>query len=256
MPNADEERQKMKSPEILIMEAMEKAGNGQKLEKAKEALAMIKMFKADATRGSVQFLRDPGQGKEGELWFRNKLLWMKTLPLNRDELFLTLCGEAGVYREGWSPRYSADLLGLWHDASHTRLCVIELKACKGKKNELSTQSILYAMIEGCRNLLLFSQSMPRLRRDWMNKFIQSELGKANSSVWRQSPFQRNLTNFHLVVMGDSNWRLKQKGVMGIAEELSKYINDEFKIKTDAYSFPAQAESKSSPYMLFPLKKFL
>ena len=65
---------------------------------AKEILSnrLINKLELAGRGGLPNPLRHVGRGARGELWFRNKLLWLRTIPLENDTTFMITHAEAPV----------------------------------------------------------------------------------------------------------------------------------------------------------------
>ena len=204
---------------------------------------------ANQHRGhGVEFQRVPGSGTTGELNFRNKLFWLKTLPLENGEAFIVLHPEAAGYYEEKKSKYSADLLGLWRAGKTTRFAVAELKA--GKNGD----PVLYAVAEGLRNLFFLWQERTKLGALWMKymkKCVQDEVVPEN--VWgRGHPFAEfDMKNLCLLIIGDESWRKSQSACMDDVPREVKLGN--LNVKVAVYSTPPRAKAQSKPHILLPLR---
>jgi len=222
---------------------------------AKEILSnrLINKLELAGRGGLPNPLRHVGRGARGELWFRNKLLWLRTIPLENDTTFMITHAEAPVYYKGNSGRNSADLLGIWHNVANTKLGVVELKA--GRNGD----HVLYAIMEGLRNLHLHRKAIKRLREGWDNALdLQNQTGENKfwSNAWgRSNPFNPRLVNSHLVIIGDTHWMQAQRKWKKESEEIIKEIKNSFDYETSIYSLN-NAKVLSRPYVLLPLTKWL
>jgi len=231
-----------------------------KLNKAREteiSLKLISDFKEILLRTSSEnrgkgpdFSRMAGDGTDGELRFRNKLVWLNTLPLERDEVFITLHSETGGYYHEKEGKYSADILGICSNARTTQFAVIELKAGRG------SNSVFYALAEGLRNVYLLWQEREKLSRLWKKyskDCVKNET--IQKTVWENgNPFNElDKNNIRLLIMGDRSW-IEAQGecVRQIPNEIRL---ERINIKISVYSLEKRGKSRSKPYKLLPLKKF-
>jgi len=209
-----------------------------------------------AERGEhPDFLRYPNAARRGEEWFRNRLLWLRTIPLEKDISFMITHSETAVYYEGSKGKRSADLLGIWHSGGNTKLGVIELKA--GKNGD----HVLYAILEGLRNLHLHRKAIGRLRSGWTTTLNQRHHVDSEKAFWSRvwnsgNPFPSNLKNSHLIIIGDSSWIKMQEDWKRQAKIIIKKIKEIFNYETSIYSLNDKAKSNSKPYVLLPLVKWL
>jgi hypothetical protein len=197
------------------------------------------------------FSRLPKDGKDGELWFRNKLLWLRTIPLEDNKAFIALHAETGGYYQGNGGKFSADLLGVWHNSMTTQFAVAELKA--GKRGD----PIFYAVAEGLRNVYLHWQEIERLSclwRKWIKKCIKEKPPTMRYSVWRDgNPFSKlNQKNIHLLVIGDHSWIKNQ--ISCIKEVPSQIQFEKVRVNISVYSLNKRCRTKSKPYALLPMEK--
>ena len=206
-------------------------------------------IKPDERGKGPDFKRVPKDGAAGELRFRNKLMWLRTIPLDQNETFIALHAEVGGYYEGKNGRYSADILGIWRSEKTTRFAVAELKAGKGG------DPVFYALAEGLRNVYLLWQEQVKLSRKWM-EYMQLLVNKEEfrQSVWGQgSPFNKlDKKNISLLVIGDDSWIQKQgEGIRHVPEEI---VLGNIHVKVSIFSLKAGGKSKSKPYALLPLRR--
>lgn len=198
-------------------------------------------------------LRSVGKGARGELWFRNKLLWLRTIPLENDISFMITHSEPPVYYKGKTGRNSADLLGIWHSRGNTKLGVVELKAWSR-----SSDHILYAIMEGLRNLHLHRKAIKRLHSGWVKALNQPRQSSEElfwSNVWsKANPFNSNLDKSHLIIIGNNKWIQAQESWESGVREITKEIQEKFNYETSIYSLNGAVKSK--PYVLLPLTKWL
>ena len=135
--------------------------------------SLIHKLKIAERGGLPSPLRHVGRGTRGELWFRNRLLWLRTIPLENDVSFMITHAEPAVYYIGKSGRNSADLLGIWHNSTNTKLGLVELKA--GRNGD----HVLYAIMEGLRNLHLHRKAISRLHNGWDMALNRKNLNQKN-----------------------------------------------------------------------------
>lgn len=197
-------------------------------------------------------LRVPEAGwKSRELTLRNKLYWLRTIPLRQGEIFISTHIEAGVYRKGSLKRRSADLVGLFCNNRGAKLCVVELKAGKSGNN------VIYAIIEGFYNLYLHQQGKNRLQEGW-NEYVKNsgEEGKLWRQAWRKSnPFNERLVRSQVLVIGDYDWSQAQEKYKQEAMNLCNKIKKDYECGVAVYS-TNKAKPLSKPYCLLPLKGFV
>lgn len=222
--------------------------------------ALIEAYKELRIIDKGQFpdpLRYPGKGKRGELWFRNRLLWLRTIPLSNNASFIITHGEAAVYydfdRHGKGKKASADCLGIWRKAGSTKLCIAELKAGKG-------DNIAYALMEGARNAYLHLKAKKRLADGW-RKYVEnakrnSRGGKFWKLVWgNASPFpMKKLKDVHLLIIGDNVWIQDQKKWGSVVLKIIKLIKKEFGMTVAIYSLNRIAKPLSKAYVMVPLER--
>jgi hypothetical protein len=198
------------------------------------------------------FSRLPGNGTRGELRFRNKLFWLRTIPLENNSTFIALHSETGGYYSEKKGKYSADLLGICHKSNPatTQFALAELKAGK------SGDPIFYAVAEGLRNIYLHWQGIERLSCIW-SKWSKKSIKNAEirGSVWGSgNPFNRlDMKNICLLIIGDHSWAEAQR-------DRVKYVPIEIKlnginVEISVYSLAARGKDRSNPYMLLPLKRY-
>jgi len=217
------------------------------LEKFKKHLSGIS---PDIRGDGPDFSRLPGDGTEGELWFRNKMVWLKTIPLGKGEAFIELHPEASGYYHEKKGKISADILGIWRNEKTTRFAVVELKA--GANGD----RVFYAIAEGLRNVYLLWQERKKLSILWEEcnkKYVKDE--KIQNSVWRGcNPFNNlDNKNISLLVIGDDSWSQKQNYVNNVPREIK--LNN-VNVKIAIYSLNKGGKPRSRPHALLPLKKIL
>lgn len=195
-------------------------------------------------------LRHVGRGTRGELWFRNKLLRLRTIPLEDDISFMITHSEAPAYYKGKRGANRADLLGIWHSSGgNTKLGVIELKA--GVRGD----HVLYAIMEGLRNLYLHRNAIKRLHSGWSMALNQCHEGGWSNAWSRSNPFNKRLGNSHLIIIGDGSWIGMQENWKNEAKEITEKIKIIFNYETSIYSLN-DCEHYSKPYVLLPLTRWL
>ena len=218
--------------------------------KFQACLSAMKELEIDLTgrRGKITFKRTPGEGQKGELRFRNRLLGLRTIPLEDESYFIALHAEAGVYRMNRSGRYSADLLGLFRSPRTTRFGVAELKY--GSRGD----HLLYATAEGLINIVLHYQGLERLHRGW----AECKKDPVTKNAWGQGNPFAGLTkkSIQLLIVGDHSWMEKQRQILDHVH-VSTPVNfgASFpKIEIAVYSSNKGARYNSKPYALLPLQK--
>lgn len=218
--------------------------------KAVEAIKKIHVVKKGTCPSSVRWA---GAGSYGELWFRNRLLWLRTLPLEPGISFIITHIEAPVYYKENDGLCRADLLGIWRSKNESKLCILELKAAR---RQGSDDNILYAMIEGARNAYLHNQreGRERLIFGWrsakkMPAYFINAWGKGN-------PFKELQKDARVVIIGDFEWTKEQMGLYEMqVRSLASEIGSSLKITVSAYSLNKNAKSGSKSYMLLPIQKW-
>ena len=208
-------------------------------------------IKPEERGAGTNFSRLPGDGRKGELWFRNKLLWLRTIPLEKDVAFVALHSETGGYYPGKDGKFSADLLGIWRNVRTTQFAVAELKAAK------SGDPIFYAVAEGLRNVYLHWQNVKRLScnwGEWRRECVKEEI--MPKSVWMNgNPFNRlDPKNIRLLIIGDDSWIRKQRSCIKAVPARIKL--GKINVYVSVYSLNDGGKHNSKPYALLPLKKIL
>jgi len=208
-------------------------------------------IKPEERDAGTNFSRLPKDGRRGELWFRNKLLWLKTIPLEKEVAFVSLHSETGGYYQGKAGKFSADLLGVWRNVRTTQFAVAELKAAK------SGDPIFYAVAEGLRNVYLHWLNVKRLSFDWgewMRRCVKN--GTMRKSVWMNgNPFNRiDSKNIRLLIIGDDSWIRNQRSCIKAVPALIKL--GKINVYISVYSLNDGGKHSSKPYALLPLKKIL
>ena len=206
-----------------------------------DILRCVETYKIDKKRGSPpNFLRESGEGSKGELWFRNRLAWLRTIPLSNMECFTFLHDEVGVYAEERSGRCSADLLGLHRTKKTTKLAVVELKY--GKNGDI----LPYACAEGLRNLYLHLQGLSRLADNWKT---------LNYTAWHEGNPFAGLAKHKatLLIIGDNEWASAQTDFQHILPQKPIKLGP-WNIEIAAFASPKGAKHNSKPYALLPLRK--
>jgi len=220
---------------------------------AKDILKLIEKLKIEERGEPPNPLRHVGKGTKGELWYRNRLLWLRTIPLEKDISFMITHSEPSVYYKGENGCNSADLLGIWHSKASTKLGVAELKA--GEKGD----HMLYAILEGARNAYLHRLAIKRLYSGWskaLNQSPQRGEGLFWASVWNEgNPFNNKLTKTHLIIIGDNKWIQAQEKWNNEAKKITNAIKKIFGFETSIYSLDKKAQPGSKPYVLLPLEKW-
>jgi len=206
----------------------------------------VKILEQEMRGGPLNFTREPKSGARGELWFRDRLSWLRTIPLSVNECFLVLHKEAGVYGKD-KRKCSADLIGLHRKSNTTLFTIAELKY--GKKGD----PLPYACAEGLRNLYLHLQGFERLGSGWRKAPPKPK------SIWGNgNPFaELAKTRASLLIIGDHDWATAQKRIMR-RRFLPKHpvkLGD-WIIEIAVYSSPRGARDNSKPYRLLPMKKVI
>ena len=177
---------------------------------------------ANRNAGKIpQFGREPRKGSPGELSLRNRLWWLRCLPMaNRTHLFL-LSPEYPVYELPKS-RLSIDLLGILKndrdEVAYT--AVIELK--------WKSNNPLYALFEVARNAVLLVQSKVRVTQE------------------------------HIIgmVVGPFEWYDKycrqKKACIETARKLRRASSG---IRFEFWTFPEGTQCSSAPPKFLPLTRF-
>lgn len=243
-----------KLDKMLMALSKEKTNPKNGLKLCEKILLLLKNVHERTPGENPNPFRLPKEGSRGELWYRNRLLWLRTIPLEEDTSFIITHSEAAVYRKGKNYRNSADLLGIWRKGKNTKLGIVELKA--GKNGE----KILYAIMEGTRNAYLHHKAKRRLNKGWDDRVINPKKETKESgfwkTVWKRNPYPINkLKDTQVIVIGDSMWRDVQTGVW--REEAIKIIENiktTLDIEISVYSLNEKGKDNSSPYCLLPLKK--
>ena len=235
------------SDNILIR--LKKARNPkERSENLEDFLCGLKNLKADfnGRRGEpINFCREPGRGSDGELEFRNRLLWLRTIPLPNDTSFIVLHSESGVYQIDKKGRCSSDLLGLFRSRDTTQFAIAELKY------GVQGDHLLYAIAEGLRNVCLHFQGFRRIREGWKVN------GKAAQNAWgKTNPFSEiSSKSIHLLIIGDSHWARKQQDLFRYVPQSPIVLGKNFpKVTITMYSSKERAKAKSKPHALLPFKK--
>jgi len=228
---------------------MQLAGNRDSLKKCPSVEAALNVLAAAAEfqplpRGQIKFDRKPGAGTKGELWLRNSLVWLRTIPLQDGHYFVNLHAESPTYLTAAGGRsFSADLLGLSCRNNGARLCVVELKSGAAGDN------LIYAIAEGAINLILSRKNLPQLMSHWR----QHAEARA---VWRKrNPFAK-LKKADLVVLGDYSWLDANKSLKAKARQLITAIKTRFGIDTHVLYFDKSVKPGSKPYRLLNISKFI
>jgi len=195
-------------------------------------------------RGQIKFDRKPGAGTKGELWLRNSLVWLRTIPLQCGHYFVNLHAESPIYLTSTKGRsFSADLLGLSYKNDGAKLCVVELKS------GASGDNLVYAIAEGGINLILSRKNLPQL----MNHWRQHAEARA---AWRKgNPFAK-LEKADLVVLGDYAWLEANKSLKAKAGQLIKAIKARFGIDTYVLYFDKSVKPGSKPYRLLNISRLI
>lgn len=210
---------------------------------ASEVLADADKFQP-LKRGEIKFNRNPGAGTKGELWFRNSLVWLRTIPLQVGHYFINLHAESPIYLNATGGRsFSADLLGLSYKNKGARLCVIELKS------GASGDNLIYAIAEGAINLIFSRRNLPQLISHW-KKHTEAQ------TAWRQGNPFAPLKNVDLVILGDYEWFTANKSFELTAVQLMKSIKSQFGIDTYVLYFDKAVKPGSKPYRLLNIKTFI
>ncbi len=213
------------------------------VEGALEVIADAHTF-SPLNRGQIDFSRKPGTGTRGELWFRNSLVWLKTIPLEAGHHFINLHSESPIYlKQKGSRSFSTDLLGLSYINNGAKLCAIELKS------GISADNLIYAIAEGAINLILSNRNKSKLIAHWKRN-------KVDQTAWRKgNPFAK-LKKVSLVVLGDYPWHEANTIHMDSAKILIKAIQRKFKIDTYVLYFKKGIKSNSKPYRLLNIQNML
>lgn len=249
--NGDKNEDLLELEKNLLKERDPKKG----LSIAKEIMGLIGGLKIEQRGKNPSPFRYPGKGTKGELWFRNRLLWLRTIPLEKDISFMITHSEPAVYYQGKGGRNSADLLGIWHSNKSTKLGVAELKAGKNGNH------VLYAIMEGVRNTYLNRQACKRLYSGWSDAISHHLKKKGEGAFWanvwnKGNPFHDSLKKTHLIIIGDVEWINAQKEWQAESKKLIKDICKKFGYETSIYSLNKKAKPASKPYVLLPLDKWL
>ena len=195
-------------------------------------------------RGQIKFDRKPGAGTKGELWLRNSLVWLRTIPLQCGHYFVNLHAESPIYLNPTGGRsFSTDLLGLSYKNNGAKLCAVELKSGVGGDN------LIYAITEGAINLIFSCKNAPQLINHWKDH-------KEIRTIWRKAnPFTR-LKKAELVILGDYAWFDANKSLKASALQLKTTIKARFGIDTYVCYFDKGVQTNSSPYRLLNINRFI
>jgi len=195
-------------------------------------------------RGQIKFDRKPGAGTKGELWLRNSLVWLRTIPLQCGHYFVNLHAESPIYLSSTGGRsFSADLLGLSYKNNGAKLCVVELKS------GASGDNLVYAITEGAINLMFSRKNLPQLINHWKQH-------TEARTAWRNgNPFAK-LKKTDLVVLGDYEWFNANKALKASAIQLIKMIKVRLGIDTYVLYFDKGVQSGSKPYRLLNINRFI
>lgn len=202
---------------------------------------------ANRNAGKIpQFGREPRKGSPGELSLRNRLWWLRCLPMaNRTHLFL-LSPEYPVY-ESPKSRLSIDLLGILKndrdEVAYT--AVIELK--------WKSNNPLYALFEVARNAVLLVQSKVRVEGSWRER-----VEKAYPPDMFKGRIFSEITQEHIIgmVVGPFEWYDKycrQKKVC--IETARKLRRASSGIRFEFWTFPKGTQCSSAPPKFLPLTRF-
>ncbi|MDP3920352.1 MAG: hypothetical protein Q8R76_06060 [Candidatus Omnitrophota bacterium] len=228
--------------DLLLSELKKNKDPGTGLGIASQAVNGINELVVDAGRGKFPWSRIPGKGTKGELWYRNRLYWLKTIPLDGDGCFIALHSESPVYQKNKKGRWPADLFGLFHERQTTMLCVIELKAGTAGDN------VLYAIVEGARNLHLLRQAHPALVKSWV------AAGKADRNAWgKGNPLAEvSKKRTKLIILGDWAWIKAQGKWKGAAKTLRGLLANSLKQDLSIHCLNKNAKPASKPHALLPV----
>ncbi len=231
------------------------------MEKAREMIKELAKLKAEDKGKLPDPLRYPGRGQKGELWFRNRLFWLRTIPLDGDSAFIATHSEPSASQSDRRGRCPSDLLGLFRgkidNSITTALAIAELKA-GGKGDHL-----IYAVMQASRNAVLQEKGLERLAKGW-KKNVTSKKGKGEGElpfwnrVWgKGNPFGKLSEGVVVVlIIGDKPWFDAQKKYLEPVCELRKELK-ELKEKIPLlhilfYQLADNAKHDSKPYALLPL----
>lgn len=212
-------------------------------------------------------LRFPGVNKySGELKLRNKMFWLRSIPLEDKKTFIIINVEAANTSEieGDPPKrkkVSADLVGIIRLPKSTAFCLAELKYGR------DSDHIIYAIMEGARNFLFHKANISRLQDGWSEFIIQQpssenkdETTRSNLDFFKMTWEKDNpygklssiSTNDHLLIIGDEEWIEAQKDYKDSILDAIEYIQNRLQITVEVYSVSKDYKKESNPYMILPL----
>ena len=248
--------------------ALKKLDPQDALQAASALLPELKDLKLDDGRGQhPDPLRYPGRGQHGELWLRNRLFWLRTIPLDDSSAFIATHLEYPAYLKDAGKRPS-DLLGLFRGKINktitTALAVVELKASRGTTS--ADDNLIYAILEASRNALLNYQGLQRLQDGWKEHIASPTEAPERmfwQTVWQEdvettnrNPFARLNREGKIVVLivGDAAWFDGQQPFLDVARKLNDNIRNQIPQLHILFYKLNEAQPGSSPYSLLPLSR--
>lgn len=213
------------------------------VERAIEVIADAEGFNPLA-RGKIKFDRTPGPGTKGELWLRNSLAWLKTIPLQPGHCFVNLHAESPIYLTPSGGRsFSADLLGLSYRNNGARFCAVELKY------GASGDNLVYAITEGAVNLVLSRKNLPALLNHWKQY-------SGARAAWRAGNPFAGIKKSDLVILGDYSWIEANRTLKTAAGRLIRQLKQNLGIDTFVFYFAKGVKPGSKPYRLLSVNRLV
>ena len=212
----------------------------------KSLVKLLPALRANPIAGEVpQFGRQPGKGRRGELYVRNRLWLLRCMPTDNQGYLFFLSPEYPVYELPKS-RLSIDLLAIFknHRKRVAYTAIIELK--------WMSNNPLYALFEVARNAVLLDQSKTRVEKSWGNRVETAY----PAGMFRRRIFSE-ITREHIIgmVVGPPEWYEKYSGQKRVCINTARRVGRASKgIRFEFWTFPKGTRCKSAPHQFLPLTR--